>query len=155
MSNCSECARLHGESATVFAEYLALKDELAMTPKSDALFVVRRRAFERTQGQLGECDDNFMRHRLESHGEGGIDAARYRSGEPIKKGDRVLFHGNSAEIELVSTNPENPEEAWHVKEFGGGVLIHDPMVSGHTFIPMSQIAEYEDLVFLSRDAGDR
>ena len=153
MSNCSECARLHGESATAFAEYLALKDELAMTLKSDALFVVRRRAFERAQGQLGECHKDFMRHRLESHG--GIDAARYRSGEPIKKGDRVLFHGNSAEIELVSTNPENLEEAWHVKEFGGGVLIHDPMVSGHTFIPMSQIAECEDLVFVSRDAGDR
>ena len=45
---------------------------------------------------------------------------RYRSGEEIKKGDRVLFHGNPAEIELVSTDPNDPEQAWHVSEFGGG-----------------------------------
>lgn len=139
----------------MFAEYLALRDHLAQTPKTDPLFIVQRRAFERAQGQLGKCHNDFMRHRLESHGESGFDAARYRSGEPIRKGDRVLFHGNPAEIKLVSINPENPEEVWHVKEFGGGVLILDPMISGHTFIPMSQIAECEDLVFMSRNTTDR
>ncbi len=77
---------------------------------------------------------------------------KYRSGEEIKIGDRVLFHGNPAEVELVSSDPTdpNPEVAWHIKEFGGGVLIRDPMVSGHTFIPAEQLAEYEDLEFVSR-----
>jgi hypothetical protein len=28
---------------------------------------------------------------------------KYRSGEEIKKGDRVLFHGNQAEVELCGT----------------------------------------------------
>ena len=75
---------------------------------------------------------------------------KYRSGEEIRKGDHVRFHGNPAEIELVSTDPNDPEQAWHVQEFGGGVLISDPMVSGRTFIPKDQLAGYEDLEFVSR-----
>lgn len=77
---------------------------------------------------------------------------KYRSGEEIKRGDRVLFHGNAAEVELVSCDPNdpNPEVAWHMKEFGGGVLILDPKVSGRTFIPRDQLDDYEDLEFVSR-----
>jgi hypothetical protein len=81
---------------------------------------------------------------------------KYRSGEEIKIGDRVLFHGNPAEVELVSSDAAdpNPEVSWHIKEFGGGVLIHDPMGSGRTFIPTEQLAEYEDLEFVSRRAEE-
>ncbi len=43
-----------------------------------------------------------------------------------------------------------PEAAWHMKEFAGGVLVSDPMVSDRTFIPKAQLAEYEDLEFVSR-----
>lgn len=75
---------------------------------------------------------------------------KYISGEEIKKGDRVVFHGNPAEIELVSTDPNDPEQAWYVTEFGGGVLVSDPMVSGRTFIPADQLDECEDLEFVSR-----
>lgn len=59
---------------------------------------------------------------------------RYRSGQEIQKGDRVLFNGNPAEIELVAFDSDNPERAWYVQEFGGGVLVTDPTVSGRTFI---------------------
>jgi len=75
---------------------------------------------------------------------------KYRSGEDILRGDRVLLHGNPAEIELVAVDPNNPEHVWHVREFGGGVLVLDPKVSGRTFIPRDQLAEYEDLEFVSR-----
>jgi hypothetical protein len=78
----------------------------------------------------------------------GIIALKYRSGEEIRKGDHVLFHGNPAEVELVACDPNDPEAAWHVQEYGGGVLILDPMVSGRTFIPTDQIDEYEDLEFV-------
>jgi hypothetical protein len=44
---------------------------------------------------------------------------RYLSGEEIKRGDHVLFHGNPAEVELVASDPNNPEEAWHMQKFGG------------------------------------
>lgn len=75
---------------------------------------------------------------------------KYRSGEEIKKGDCVLFHGNPAEIELVACDESEPEAAWHMQEHGGGVLVRDPMVSGRTFVPADQIDEYEDLEFVSR-----
>jgi len=75
---------------------------------------------------------------------------KYRSGEEIKKGDRVLFHGNPAEVELVAFDPNEPEHAWHVQEFGGGVMILDPIVSGRTFIATDQLNDYEDLEFVSR-----
>jgi hypothetical protein len=77
---------------------------------------------------------------------------RYRSGEEIRKHDHVLFHGNSAEIELVASDPNDPDPdvAWHMKEFGGGVMVLDPLVSGRTFIPKDSLGEYEDLEFVSR-----
>lgn len=77
-------------------------------------------------------------------------ALRYRSGEEIKAGDKVLFHGNPAEIEIVAFDPNDSEQAWYVSEYGGGVLVSDPMVSGRTFIPRDQLDEYEDLEFVSR-----
>ena len=75
---------------------------------------------------------------------------RYISGEEIHAGDHVLFHRNPAEIEFVASDPDNPKVAWYMERFGGGVMILDPMVSGHTFIPANQLAEYEDLRFSSR-----
>lgn len=77
---------------------------------------------------------------------------KYRSGEEIKKGDRVLFHRNPAEVELVACDADDPDPAvaWYVKQFGGGVMIDDPMVSGHTFIDADALDEYEDLEFVSR-----
>lgn len=75
---------------------------------------------------------------------------KYRSGEEIKKGDRVRFHGNPAEVELVAADPNEPEHAWLVQEFGGGVMILDPMVSDRTFIATDQLNDYEDLEFVSR-----
>jgi hypothetical protein len=80
---------------------------------------------------------------------------KYRSGEEIKKGDRVLFHGNLAEVQLVSCDPNDPdpEVVWHIKEYGGGVLISVPIVSVRTFIPKDQLDGYEDLVFVSRKQG--
>jgi hypothetical protein len=74
----------------------------------------------------------------------------YRSGKPIRRGDRVRFHGNAAEVEAVA-DPESgdPESEWYVKELGGGVLIADPCVSGHTFIDKDSLHNYEDLEFIA------
>jgi hypothetical protein len=66
---------------------------------------------------------------------------KYRTGQETKKGDHVIFHGNLAKIELVAcdTSDPDPELAWHMKEFGGGVLVLDPTVSGRTFIPRTNL----------------
>jgi hypothetical protein len=51
---------------------------------------------------------------------------------------------------LSECNGLDPVVTWHIKEFGGGVLVFDPAVSGHTFIPTDQLDDYEDLEFVSR-----
>ena len=75
---------------------------------------------------------------------------KYRSGEEIKKGDHVLFHRNPAQVGLVANDADDPDAAWFIQEYGGGVMILDPVVSGRTFIATDQLNEYEDLEFVSR-----
>jgi hypothetical protein len=75
---------------------------------------------------------------------------RYQSGEEILKGDRVLFHRNPAQIEFVAIDRDDPELRWYVDEYGGGVMILDPMASGRTFLSSEQIGDYEDLEFVGR-----
>lgn len=79
---------------------------------------------------------------------------KYRSGEQIKKNDLVLFHGNPAKVELVACDESDPEAVWYISEYGGGVMILDPKMSGRTFIPIDQVAGYEDLEFVSRSGSN-
>jgi hypothetical protein len=37
---------------------------------------------------------------------------QYRSGEEIKAGDSVRFHGNLAEIEFLATTPVTQTQQW-------------------------------------------
>jgi hypothetical protein len=78
---------------------------------------------------------------------------RYQSGEEIRRGDRVRFHGEPGRIELVVTESVSPETEWHMREHGGGIQISEPKRFGLTFIPAAQIEEYEDLEFVSRVDG--
>jgi hypothetical protein len=52
----------------------------------------------------------------------------------------------------VACDPNDPEDAWYMSEYGGGVMILDPMVSGRTFIPTKQLDD-EELAFVSRAVG--
>ena len=73
----------------------------------------------------------------------------YISGEEIKKGDRIMFHGEPGEIEFVADPLVcDPETDWYVKEFGGGVMIIEPKRFGYAFL--SHTDDYEDLEFVSR-----
>lgn len=74
---------------------------------------------------------------------------KYRSGEEIRKGDRVMFHGVLGEIDLVASDPDDPDASWYIEEFGGGVGIKE-LIAGRTFISADQIDECEDLEFVSR-----
>ena len=62
---------------------------------------------------------------------------KYRSGEDIRKGGRVRFHGKDAEIEFVACDATDPDSAldWYIKEYGGGVMIREPIAFGSAFIP--------------------
>jgi hypothetical protein len=74
----------------------------------------------------------------------------YKSGEEVRKGDRVLFHGEPGEIEFVATMLGSDETDWYVNEFGGGVMILETKFFGRAFIPADQLAEAEGLEFCSR-----
>jgi hypothetical protein len=74
---------------------------------------------------------------------------KYRSGEEIKKGDRVQFHGEPGRIEFVAVEPGDTETDWIVQACGGGVMILGSF-SGRALIPAAHIHDYEDLEFVSR-----
>ncbi len=78
------------------------------------------------------------------------DPLRYSSGEEIRNGDRVWLHGHQARIEFAAAELEDPENGWFVLQYGGGVMVNDPAVSGSTFIPVDQLKNYEDLKFVAR-----
>jgi hypothetical protein len=73
----------------------------------------------------------------------------YLTGEEIRKGDRVLFHGEPGEIVLVADPAiANPETDWYVQEYGRGVMILEPKNFGRAFLTEPQTAE--DLEFVAR-----
>jgi len=57
----------------------------------------------------------------------------YRTGEKIEAGDRVLLHGDPAEIEFAA-DPELDPSDCYVQEFGGGAMILEPKCFGRVFI---------------------
>jgi hypothetical protein len=83
------------------------------------------------------------------------ETLKYRSGDQIQKGDHLLLHGRPAAVELVAFDLTQPEHAWYVQEFGGGVLISDPMCSGSTFVSKEDLSEYEDLEFAARSGAHK
>ena len=76
-------------------------------------------------------------------------ALRYETGEEIRKGDRVLFHGNPGQIELVA-DPDipDPETNWYLREDGPGVLVNESREFGRVYVTPQ--GAWEDLEFVSR-----
>jgi hypothetical protein len=74
---------------------------------------------------------------------------KYMAGEDVRKGDHVRFHGELGRVEFVAeSSVDDPETAWYVKEFGGGVMILEPKVSGRAFLHETDTDE--DLILISR-----
>ena len=82
------------------------------------------------------------------------DPLRYLSGEEIRSGERVRFHGHPALIAFVASELNDAHNGWFVRRYGGGVMVNDPAVSGSTFIPVDQLKNYEDLEFVARDTSE-
>lgn len=74
---------------------------------------------------------------------------KYQSGEEVMKGDRVLFHGDSGEIEFVA-DPLVHDVAtqWYVNEFGGGIMLTKLKEFGSVFV--SDPTVDDELEFVSR-----
>ena len=69
----------------------------------------------------------------------------YQSGEEILAGDRVLYFGESGEIEFVADRGGDRGN-WYVEEFGGGVMVVEPKAFGHVFLADPQTDEHLELV---------
>jgi hypothetical protein len=76
-------------------------------------------------------------------------AFTYQSGEEVKKGDRVIYHGEAGEIEFVA-GPlvKDPETDWYIQELGGGVMIIESRIFGRVI--EHDPTSVEDLEFVSR-----
>jgi hypothetical protein len=71
----------------------------------------------------------------------------YTSGEEIRKGDRILYHGEPGQVEFVAVAKRgDPATDWYVDEFGGGCMIQ---ASGFGLVFISEADE--DLEFVARD----
>jgi hypothetical protein len=74
---------------------------------------------------------------------------KYRSGEQVQKGDKVLFNGEQGEIEFVADKlVGDPEIDWCFEKNGPGVMILEPKRFGHAYIRDTE--GLEDLVLVSR-----
>jgi hypothetical protein len=71
---------------------------------------------------------------------------KYRSGEEIKAGDRILYNLEPGKIDFVAT-PEDPQHAWYVEQHGGGCMI---LVAPFGSLFVSDPQDDEDLEFVSR-----
>lgn len=75
---------------------------------------------------------------------------KYQSGEEIKNGDRALLHNEPAEVIFVSRPSDDPSIDLFHREHGEGIMLIEPKVFGHAFIPANQLDEAECLKFVSR-----
>ena len=71
----------------------------------------------------------------------------YLSGEPVMKGDRILFHGDPGEVEFIADGTD-PETDWFVKELGVGCMV-TAKGQGSTYISPDNF-DWEDVEFVSR-----
>jgi hypothetical protein len=74
---------------------------------------------------------------------------KYMTGEDVLKGDYVTYHREPGRVDFVAEpSIDDPETAWYVKEFGGGVMILEPKAFGSVFL--TEPDSDEDLILVSR-----
>jgi hypothetical protein len=71
----------------------------------------------------------------------------YRSGQDIRPGDSILYHGERGKVEFVAV-PDDPNTVWYVQRYGSGCMILVPSF-GRVFVTTPD--EDEDLDFIERD----
>ena len=73
----------------------------------------------------------------------------YRSGEQVKEGDQITYHGEPAEVEFVVTERVgDPSKDWYLDEFPKGGFMIRATSFGHVFVTDSHTDE--DLTLLKR-----
>jgi hypothetical protein len=74
----------------------------------------------------------------------------YPSGEEVKRGDRIRFHGEPGEVEFVVAElTGDPAMDWYMEEFPGGGYMIKAEGFGRVFL-METSNDLEDLEFVAR-----
>jgi hypothetical protein len=74
----------------------------------------------------------------------------YLSGEEVRRGDRILFHGEPGEVEFVVIGVTGDASMdWHVEQYPGGGVMIAARGFGRVFLPISSAID-ERLEFVSR-----
>jgi hypothetical protein len=73
----------------------------------------------------------------------------YQTGEDVRAGDRIRYHGEPGHVEFVATEKDG-EHDWYVDEFPGGGAMIQAETFGSVFIHAAEVQEDEDLEFVSR-----
>jgi hypothetical protein len=78
----------------------------------------------------------------------------YKSGEEVKRGDRVTYHGDHGTVEfVVADKVGDSAHAWYVDQYPGGGLMIKAEGFGNVFLTQSEFDE--DLVFVARGEWSR
>lgn len=74
---------------------------------------------------------------------------KYQSGEPVKSGDKITYHGESGEVEfVVAGKVGNPDIDGYVEKFpGGGVMV---VTEGFGSVFLTEPDADEDLHLVAR-----
>lgn len=77
----------------------------------------------------------------------------HQSNEEIRRGDKVLYHGEPGEIQFVVEQlTGDAEKDWLMSEFGPGAMVLEPkFYKEGTFVTDTENAE--DLILVSRSDG--
>ena len=70
----------------------------------------------------------------------------YTSGEDIRPGDYILYHGERGKVEFVAI-PDDPNTDWYLQQYGSGCMILVPSF-GRVFVVT--LDKDEDLEFPER-----
>jgi hypothetical protein len=77
---------------------------------------------------------------------------KYPSGQDVKPGDQILYHGEPGEVEfVVADRTGDPSKDWHIEQFPGGGFMITAKGFGSVFLAESDIDE--DLEFVSRSGS--
>jgi hypothetical protein len=75
---------------------------------------------------------------------------KYQSGEEIRRGDRVLFHGQPGEVDFVVDGLSGDADMdWYFTKLGPGVMVLEPKHFGSAYVR----AEFYPLEFVGRSSG--
>lgn len=82
-----------------------------------------------------------------------MSTLRYTSGDEIKEGDRIRYHGELGRVDfIVIHRVGDPARDWYVDQFPGGGLMIDAAGFGSVFLSEAEIDDQLELVLRKEPA---